>query len=395
MKLIRIGLLIPLWINIFLYTSDTTNKITITIKPISIILKEYPQIEYLKILDSYRFNFFEFFNEKYKTLGTFNECFMIAIPNGRAQGFFGNVLLGYDYIEEFLWAGNIDSLKNLVLVSEDKVIKIPGKVIVLAQSACDSYCHFMHEILGRLALLEIQGVEYDYVYVPIFKQCMKEMLLLWGIDLGKVIAPIKNECCIQADTLIVPSLVLNSDIGFVNAGFRPHPQTSEYVKNKLLQGALKQNIDISKFSKKVFISRNDAPQRKIINEDEIFERFEPYGFVRYQLSTLSVAEQILLMHNAEVVVGEHGAGLTNILFCKPDTLVIELFQKLIDNSNWWVANISQVNYVPVNCLNQDVSWAADWKKDIKKYWNAWSAKTIVSLDRIDEIIKKYIASIES
>jgi capsular polysaccharide biosynthesis protein len=177
---------------------------------------------------------------------------------------------------------------------------------------------------------------------------------------------------------------------FKNAGFYPHPATSKYVRDKLLQGVLKLGIDTTHLSKKVFISRKDAPLRKIINEDEVFELFKPYGFVRYELSNFTVCEQIMLMHNADIVIGEHGAGLTNILFCKSDTLVIELFQKLIDNSNWWIANIAGVNYVPVNCLDEDVSWAADWKKDIKKYWNAWSAKTVVSLDKIDEIIENYI-----
>ncbi len=390
MKFLKFTIFFCFLYNFFLFSLDQKTSITIAIKPISMILKEYPKIDYLKILDPYEFNYFSFFNEKYKSTGIFNECFVVTIPQGRVQGFSGNVLIENNFIQELLWAENIDSLKGLMLVPEDKILKIPGKVAVLAQSACDSYCHFMHEVLGRLALLEMQGIEYDYLYVPIFKQCMKEMLELWGVDLCKIITPLQNECCLQADTLIVPSLVLNSDIGFVNAGFRPHPQTSAYVKNKLLQGVFKQNLDVSSFSKKVFISRTDAPKRKIINEDEVFERFKSYGFVRYELSKLSVAEQILLMHNAEAVVGEHGAGLTNILFCNPDTLVIELFQKLIDNSNWWVANIAQLNYIPVNCLDQDVSWAADWKTYIKKYWNAWSAKTIVPLDKIDEVIEKYI-----
>jgi hypothetical protein len=390
MKFIKMIFLFSLACNFCLFSSDTVNKITIAIKPISMILKEHSEVSYQKILDPYEFNYVPFFNEKYKTTGIFNECFVVTIPQGRVQGFSGNILVENSFIQELLWAENIDSLKGLMLVPEDKILQISGKVVVLAQAACDSYCHFMHEVLGRLSLLEMQGIEYDYVYVPIFKPCMKEMLELWGVDLCKIITPLQNECCLQADTLIVPSLVLNSDIGFVNAGFRPHPQTSAYVKNKLLQGALQKNVDVSKFSKNVFISRSDAPQRRILNEDEVFERFKPYGFVRYELSKLSVAEQILLMNNAEIVVGEHGAGLTNILFCNQNTLVIELFQKLIDNSNWWIANIAQLNYVPVNCLDEDISWAADWKKDIQKYWNAWSAKTIILLNQIDEVIEKDI-----
>jgi len=50
------------------------------------------------------------------------------------------------------------------------------------------------------------------------------------------------------------------------------------------------------------------------------------------LGTMSVLEQIELFSNADVVIGTHGAGLANILFCKPNTKVIEIFQARSDCS---------------------------------------------------------------
>jgi capsular polysaccharide biosynthesis protein len=40
---------------------------------------------------------------------------------------------------------------------------------------------------------------------------------------------------------------------------------------------------------------------------------------------MSVAEQISLFAAAEVVIGAHGAALTNTVFCSPGTKVIEIF----------------------------------------------------------------------
>ena len=71
-------------------------------------------------------------------------------------------------------------------------------------------------------------------------------------------------------------------------------------------------------------------------------------------------------------------------------MVIELFQKLIDSSDWWISNLVNLKYVPVNTLDEDTSWAADWRPHGKKYMNAWAAKAIVPLNKIQETIEKYL-----
>ena len=48
------------------------------------------------------------------------------------------------------------------------------------------------------------------------------------------------------------------------------------------------------------------------------------GFDEYVVEDLSHQEQIELFNGANVVVGAHGAGLTNVLFSK-ETRVVELF----------------------------------------------------------------------
>jgi capsular polysaccharide biosynthesis protein len=62
-----------------------------------------------------------------------------------------------------------------------------------------------------------------------------------------------------------------------------------------------------------------------LNENEVFNVLEKYGFKKVKLSTLSFIEKIQLFQSAKVIVSPHGAGLTNIVFCNPATKVIELF----------------------------------------------------------------------
>ena len=75
--------------------------------------------------------------------------------------------------------------------------------------------------------------------------------------------------------------------------------------------------------------------RRIENEDEVLATLRPLGFDVVDPGTLSVAEQVLLFAEAEMVVGAHGAGLTNIAFCSPGATVIELFPADYVNVCYW------------------------------------------------------------
>ena len=77
--------------------------------------------------------------------------------------------------------------------------------------------------------------------------------------------------------------------------------------------------------KRLYIKRGDARSRRLLNEPEIIALLESYGFTAMAMDRRSVAEQARIFWNADVVVGMHGAALTNLLFAKPGTKVIELF----------------------------------------------------------------------
>jgi len=85
--------------------------------------------------------------------------------------------------------------------------------------------------------------------------------------------------------------------------------------------------DPARTGRRLYVSRSDAriAKRQVVNEDEIVARLERRGFEVIRGSELSVADQARVFAEADVVLGPHGAGLTNILFCRPGTPVIELF----------------------------------------------------------------------
>lgn len=89
----------------------------------------------------------------------------------------------------------------------------------------------------------------------------------------------------------------------------------------LLKGNKKENLGYDY----IYITREKAIYRRVINEDEIFQFLESMGFKKIYLENLSIEEQASVMNNAKVIVAPHGAGLANLVFCKPGTKVLEIF----------------------------------------------------------------------
>ncbi len=342
------------------------------IVPIKELIKQHPEIQYQKCFDEIPFSFDSFSPDPTEPHnGSFKECFIVTIPNGIVQSQYGFTVINKKFIKEMIWGDQEYPLKNIVKLNPRNIIKVPGKVAVITQVAYFNHYHWLIEILGRLALLEMHNIEYDWLYVQNNTPMMQKTLELWGIDPKKIISPTSsNTFSIQADQVILPSFLICTDIGFAFA----HPYTTNYVKNKLVNAVLAKNIHHS-FSKNVFISRQDT-HRRITNEDNIFNALKNYGFERYELSKLSLEDQILLFNNAEIVIGEHGAGLVNIIFCKSNTRIIEIFQALKTVCFWSISNTLGLNYTAIKTM--------EFEPD---YMKAWRSQTSIPHENIQEIIK--------
>ncbi|MBI2345144.1 glycosyltransferase family 61 protein [Candidatus Dependentiae bacterium] len=381
------------FIYLILYLSfNTISPFKIT--SLKTILKEHPEIIYQPVCDELPFKIAPFqIAPSFPHKGTFEKLFILTIPNGLVRGMHGHVIIHDTFIEELIWGGLINSFQipfNTQNIDPETVLKVPGKVAVISQLDSKNYCHWLLEILGRLAILEMNHIEYDWLYVSIEEQpFVKKIAELWGIDISKVISPHDHYFTIEAETLIVPSLVIHTDQGHRQFGNFYHPITTEYTKNKLLTIALEKNINSNQFCKKVFISRGDnINARKILNENEIFDLFQALGFKRYELSNLSIEEQIILFNNAEIIIGEHGAGMTNLLFCKPNTKVIEIFHNFVPMDFWYIASFAKLNYTPINTLlDQEANIFANWHSHKEKIYSL-PIRNIIPLDKIKKLIEK-------
>jgi hypothetical protein len=75
---------------------------------------------------------------------------------------------------------------------------------------------------------------------------------------------------------------------------------------------------------RLFITRANAQRRRVVNEADVTACLHSHGFRAVDPGTLSFRQQVELFADAAVVVGPHGAGLTNAAFMAPGGAVVEL-----------------------------------------------------------------------
>lgn len=115
---------------------------------------------------------------------------------------------------------------------------------------------------------------------------------------------------------------------------------------------------------KLYISRRDSSRRKLANEAELEAALADLGFSVVCPGHLSFEDQVRLFRNAEVIVSPHGAGLANVLFCRPGTRVIELMPSVRDTrSIERLSAISGVRHevvlIPATGDRVSMEWQAD------------------------------------
>ncbi len=204
-----------------------------------------------------------------------------------------------------------------------KLEHLPGRVVSLASPLCCNYFHFItsnlaaiacaiHEIGDRfqdVRFLVEERVPFQAALLRSILRIPEERIILWRGGRTRV------------DELLIPSCRHVRVSEDCHAHKRIHSAVAYRRIHQLAQAA-----DVaapSDASPLIIIERRNGP-RRLLNLDQLQARLHPIGFRTYDLASMSVPDQIGLFRQARVVVGVHGAGLTNLLF-SPRAALIELF----------------------------------------------------------------------
>jgi capsular polysaccharide biosynthesis protein/Tfp pilus assembly protein PilF len=262
------------------------------------------------------------------------ELFVAIVPNGRAfaDAFHSSIITSNNQLVTDISTGCGEVIMSAKL---PPVNKLNGTVAFLSvRWAIIAYYHWMFDVLPRIELLRRSGIDLEtidkFVFNDFEKPYQRETLKVLGIPETKIVGSDALPQ-IKADKLVVPCCPFY-------LGFRTHKWACNFLKRKFLKS--KKTERSPSVSDRIYISRQQAKYRRLINEEEVISVLEKSGFTSVTLESMSVAEQALCLNNAKVVVAPHGSGLTNLVFSNPGTKVIELFSpRYVIDHYWELSNI--------------------------------------------------------
>lgn len=219
--------------------------------------------------------------------------------------------------DEIAWPTNLvfKTLNgNALLVrSESPAITIEKAALLGSNS---SWFHFLVEILPRyLRAREVSGSD------------LRDRELLVRGELPATITEIidligfrKVRTLFDGELVSVRNLFMVTESRFTNVTNMIERQSDlELVRDYLLtQNSIATNYE------RVYLKRAKNLFRPLSNRSRMENQLARLGFVTVKLEELSTFEQIAIFQSARIVVAESGAALTNIIFMKQKSKVLEI-----------------------------------------------------------------------
>ena len=172
---------------------------------------------------------------------------------------------------------------------------------------------------------------------------MEEPLSYLGVNRSETISA--DASAYRASELVVPSFP------------RPTNRDCQWVRERVFESVTSKDLDVSPGSN-VYISRKDTQERRVLNEDVVVNTLSKYGFESYCLADYSVAEQAVLFNEADLVIGAHGAGFSNLIYAE-DTAVLELFGEKVKPNYAKLAKSIGLPYESLECQPHGVDLRVD------------------------------------
>jgi capsular polysaccharide biosynthesis protein len=276
-----------------------------------------------------------------------NEAFVAALPGGRIFGEYTNILLTPDnYVladvsREFGAEGGRRPADFSVFhqrLRMPPIKKIKGKAAVISTCGSNNFHHWNFDVLPRLHLLKKAGLleQMDHLVIHYrelpFQLAGLERL---GIDRRKILnSRGEGSFFLEPDILYIPSLP--EDLGTIS------PWVADFLRDTFLPG---ETIPAGT-PEKLFISRRNAPSRRIINEPEVMREILARGYAEFVPEDHTMQETARYFAAARSLVSVHGSGFSNLPFVGADARVLDIMAPYHQDPYYWmICNNRKARYV--------------------------------------------------
>ncbi len=176
-----------------------------------------------------------------------------------------------------------------------------------------NYFHWVIESLTRYIILKNSGGKCSILMPRSLLKIpyIKDSLELLGIE---NITIIENDNLLKVEHLILPSMV--------RWGGHHNPEVLLQLRAEMT-GRYKLKFASANTPERLLVKRTG--RRKIVNFEELESCLSKEGFTTIDFEGMTLYDQISIMQNAKIVVAQHGAALTNMLFMPPEGTVVEIF----------------------------------------------------------------------
>lgn len=195
--------------------------------------------------------------------------------------------------------------------------RLAGSIGYLSNSGVGNFGHWLMLALPLIQhYREYLGHDPDYYYVgtPVYEWHYDSLAAL-NIGRERIVTE-----AVSGDRMLA---------AVVDHHLPPPSPHLDFITN-----ALRQSRGHPEHGSRIYISRSLRPRRRMVNEAACLEVLEAHEFEAVHTEKLTLKEETELFANAEVVVGAHGAGFANLLFCHASCVAVEFFPHGF-RSNWF------------------------------------------------------------
>jgi hypothetical protein len=224
------------------------------------------------------------------------------------------------------------------LYIKKKIIFHKKDEVILFGPYSHNYAHIIHEFLNRIIYIK-NYTNFKKITVPDY---LKRVL-----SSSVFVKSLKN--------IRIRYLKSNQNYIIYNVNYLTHIEnrfSNFYLRDTFnkLRDIVQNNVEKNNKNCLVLVSRMESSRRRLINEQELFDKLKIFGFKKFYFEKLSVNQQIKIASNCKVMIGYHGAGISNCVYMKKNTHVIEIFNKNYIHSHFKLfSKIQKINYKNFIC----------------------------------------------